>query len=131
MGVTVRLAILLLAACGSAPAPDLGDASPTQVIPSDHQLLVGDLVEGTLHGGVGDYTRIVISAPAAIDWNIHSHVSGTETAHTETDVTSADYTFAPDVAADWFLTVRNQGSAPVTVHVVLSVYGGMTWSGWN
>ena len=131
----MRIVVLcsLLVACGSdASRSSLGDASARQVLTSDEMLLVGGVTEGTLTGSAGDAVRIVLTTPTAtLSWNLHSHVDGTETIKNEDNVMGDDYTFIPDSAADWFLTLRNAGSAPLTVHVELSLYTNMAFSGWN
>ncbi len=129
----VVLSSLLFACSSDANSPSLpGDASARQVVSSDEMLLVGGVTEGTLTGSAGDAVRIVLAAPTAnLAWNLHSHVDGTQTIKSEENVIGDDYTFIPEIAADWFLTLRNEGPGPLTVHVELSLYANMAWSGWN
>jgi hypothetical protein len=64
------------------------------------------------------------------DWNLHTHVGGTQVIEMESGVMAADYMYMPTEASTWNLTLLDNGSAPVTVHVELSLYGSMTWSGF-
>lgn len=121
--------IVMLAACGSndVVAPD---AAP-RVITTDQSLTLGGVAEGTFEGGAGDSVRIVLTAPAPFDWNVHTHAGGTQIVKQETGVVAVDFTFVPPEQKTWNLTILDNGSVPVTIHVELALSGGMTWSGFD
>lgn len=116
--------IVMLAACG----PE--DAAP-RVITADQPLTLGGVAEGTFEGGPSDSVRIVLTAPAPFDWNVHTHAGGTLIVKMEAGVTAVDFTFVPPDQKTWNLTILDNGSVPVTIHAELSLYGGMTWSGFD
>lgn len=127
--------LFMSAACGGSgdggePAPD---AAPRQVVTETRQLLVGELAEATLTGGPTDVAELSFTAPAArLDWNIHGHAGGsTQTVKEALGVMAASYTFVPSAQADWFLLLRNQGTAPLAVELRLALYGNMQWSGFR
>ena len=130
---------LLVTGCGGDDAVssiDAGtgvDAGPRQVVSDTRTLGVGEIAEAVLVGGPPDRARIRLTAPVAeLDWNLHGHAgSGTQTVAEGFDQTAVDYDFAPTDAADWFLLVRNSGTAPLTVTVEISLWGAITWSGWQ
>ncbi len=41
------------------------------------------------------------------------------------------YTFSPPAEATWFLLVRNQDAAPMTIEVTIDLFGDIVWSGWQ
>jgi len=139
---TVRRAVLiavLLGACGDdgAGMPDantidaaMPDAMPREVIMSTKALQVGELVEGTMTGGMGDIAVITLSAPVAkMGWNIHGHANGgTQIIFEEHDKSAVTYTFAPATQAEWYLLVRNEGQANMEVTVKVELFGGMAWA---
>lgn len=130
---------LALAACGddgaqiTKDAPLAPDATPRQTVMEDKLLLVGEIAEGIMAGGSGDLARIRLTAPSAtLDWNIHGHAGGSaQQIVEEFGVTTVDYTFAPNAEADWFLLVRNQSGAVMTIGVMIELHADMQWSGWQ
>ena len=131
---------LALAACGDdgsqttpTDAPVAPDAPPRQTVMEDKLLLVGEIAEGILAGGSGDIARIRLTAPSAtLDWNIHGHAGGsTQQIEEGFGVMTVDYTFAPNAEADWFLLVRNQSGAVMTIGVMIELHADMQWSGWQ
>jgi hypothetical protein len=118
--------------CGGADPADPGGV-PREVIDDTRTLLVGELAEGILTGGSADKVVMQLSAPSAtLDWNIHGHPgSTTETVAEGFDQMDVDYTFVPSEQADWYLLVRNRGTAPLDVAVHLELFGAVTWSGWQ
>lgn len=135
---SLLLCAAALVACGTdAPAPiDAApgpDAPPASVITDTRTLGVGELAEGVLVGGPADRADLHLAAPiAALDWNLHGHAgSGTQTVAEGLDVLTVDYAFTPSAEGDWFLLIRNGGTAPLEVSVRLELYGAMTWSGWQ
>lgn len=141
MRTAIALLLLSLAACGDdasvTPEPDASvtptpDAAPRQVVMEDKMLLVGEIAEAIMTGGAGDVARIRLTAPSTLDWNIHGHAGGsTQNVFEEFGVTTVDYTFAPTAQADWYLLVRNQSGAVMTVGVTLEFHANMQWSGWE
>ena len=132
---TLALA-LALAACGDdgagTPDPtDAGplDAAPREVITATRPLLVGQLVEGVMTGGPADRAVIHLEAPVAeLDWNIHGHANGgTQVVDEELNQQTVDYVFTPPAQTDWWLLLRNSGTAPMDVSVRVELYGAMTW----
>ena len=74
----------------------------------------------------------IAAATAAIDWNIHGHAgSGTQTVVEGLAQLTVDYGFVPSAQGEWFVLVRNGGTAPLAVTVRLELHGAMTWSGWQ
>jgi hypothetical protein len=134
-------AAIAIAACasgcgaGGAATPDanLGDATPRLVISATKTLGLGELDEGMLVGGPGDFAAIHLVAPSAdLDWNLHGHQDGgTQTIQEAFSVGAADYTFEPRSAGSWYLLVRNHGDAPLTIQVELDLFGDMYWSDWQ
>jgi len=137
------LSLLVLGACGDdggSGGPDastidaaLPDAAPRQVIETTKPLQVGELVEGTMTGGtpgMGDIAVITLSAPTAdMGWNIHGHANGaTQIIYEEHDKMTVKYTFAPGTQAEWYLLVRNEGTANMEVMVKIELFGTMAWA---
>ena len=135
--------LLALGACGDdggGGGPDastidaaIPDAAPRQVIESTKPLQVGELVEGTMTGGtpgMGDIAVITLSAPTAdMGWNIHGHANGgTQIIFEEHDKMTVSYTFAPATQAEWYLLVRNEGTANMEVMVKVELFGTMAWA---
>jgi hypothetical protein len=132
--VAWSVVLLVLAACGShaAPGPDAAVA-PRETATGIKALRPGELGEAMLTGGPNDRAVIHLSAPSMMfDYNIHGHPGNTTlTVHEEFGVTTADYTFVPERAADWFLLVRNNPGGPtINVDVRIELYGAMVWSDW-
>lgn len=132
------IAILaVLAACGgtgsSSPDAPLDGEVPRETVMDTKTLLVGEILEATLTGGPGDRATITLSAPLpALDWNIHGHAGGaTQTVKEELGIMTARYTFSPPAEATWFLLVRNQDAAPMTIDVTIDLFGDIAWSGWQ
>ena len=130
---------VLFAACSDKDAgiPDanamdaaMPDAMPREVINAVKPLQVGELVEGAMTGGMGDLAVITLSAPIAkMGWNIHGHANGgTQIIFEEHDKAAVTYTFAPATHAEWYLLVRNEGTANMDVTVKVELFGGMTWA---
>ena len=137
-----RLALSTLAALAacSDPAHDHAvdaapgaDAPPAQVIDGARTLGVGEIIEGTLTGGPADAAGLhLTAAPATLDWNLHGHTgSGTQTVAEGFAVAQVDHAFVPTASGDWFVLLRNSGTAPIAVTIRLELYGAMTWSGWQ
>jgi hypothetical protein len=126
-----------LAACsgGGAAAVDAptADAVPRQVVTDSRLILAHDLVEAILTGGPGDRAVLHLVAPdPKLDWNIHGHANGgTQNVAEGFAQLVVDYDFAPTAQADWYLLLRNQGDAPLSVDVELELYGQIAWSGWQ
>lgn len=132
-------AVLLLAACGDdgAGMPDantvdaaIPDAMARETIMASKPLQVGELVEGTMTGGMGDVAVITLTAPTpTMGWNIHGHANGgTQVIYEEHEKTQVTYTFAPATQAEWYLLVRNEGQANMEVMVKVELFGGMVWA---
>jgi hypothetical protein len=144
------LLLVALAACGDdgSGQPDAGciptpsqpctnpdgaviDAPvPRETIMVAQPLVVGELVEGIMTGGPGDYAIINLHAPTAdMDWNIHGHANGdTQIVAEAFRVTElVDYVFVPPAEAKWYLLVRNSGSTDLTVDLKVDLFGDMTW----
>jgi hypothetical protein len=133
--------LILLAACGDdgqdAPpdafVPDADplnpDAAPREVITATQSLVPGELVEGVMHAGEGDYAVIHLTAPVAeLDWNIHGHANGeVQTVFEELNVMTVEYVFRPTAATDWWLLLRNSGPAAMDIEVQVDLHGTMTW----
>jgi len=135
--MTTRLLILSLAACSGgsgALAVDAAavDATPRETVVDVKLLQAGELGEATLTGGASDRAVVHLTAPnMLLDWDIHGHSGGgTQTLHEEFGIMSADYSFIPPSAADWFLLIRNDDAVKMSVDVKIELYGAMTWSGW-
>jgi hypothetical protein len=128
------MAVFLLAGCNddSGSNSDAATGTPREVVDDPRTLLVGEIVEGTFHGGPSDSVKITLSVPVAkLDWNLHGHAGGGhDMVHEELAVMQSSYTFVPTATADWNLTIRNKDSAPLPVQVHLELFGAMTWSGW-
>lgn len=141
----IRLALfasLALAACDGTPAtPDATpadasvtpDAAPRATVTDTRTLQPGQLAEGTWNAGPGD--RVVIhlaTATADLDWNIHGHANGgTQTVAEDYRQSAATYEFDPTAQAEWWLLLRNSGTAPITVDVRMELYGEAAWNGWQ
>ena len=137
---SVMLALLAVAACGDdggSGMPDANtidaatpDAMPRETIMAVKPLQVGELVEGTMTGGMGDVAVITLTAPnPEMGWNIHGHANGgTQIIFEQHDQTSVHYTFAPATQAEWYLLVRNEGLINMEVTVKVELYGTMTWA---
>jgi len=138
--ILLILSLLSFGACGDdtgGGGPDANtidaatpDAMPRQVIEATRPLEVGALVEGTMTGGMGDVAVITLSAPTAdIGWNIHGHANGgTQIIYEEHDKMTVAYTFAPATHAEWYLLVRNEGTANMEVMVKVELFGNMVWT---
>jgi hypothetical protein len=132
------LASLPTIACGDDPATPAidaagGDAAPRETVTADRTLGVGEIAEGILTGGPADRADLHLAAAVpAIDWNIHGHAGGgTQTVAEGLARLTVDYGFVPAAQGEWFVLVRNGGTAPLAVSVRLELYGAMTWSGWQ
>lgn len=137
-------AALALVACGdndgnSTPdAPVLVDADttvdappPREVHMSTRTLQAGMLDEAELVGGdPGDRAIIHLTAPTAtLDWNIHAHPSGsTITVVEENDKMEVVFDFIPTQNTDWYLLLRNGGTATMDVQVKIELFGAMTFA---
>lgn len=141
-----RLIILalttVLAACGAdAGTPDATpadtsvspDAAPRAQVSDTRTLQPGQLAEGTWNAGPADRVVIRLAAPTAdMDWNIHGHANGgTQTVAEDYKQTSATYEFVPSAQAEWWLLLRNSGTAPLTITVSMDLYGDAAWNGWQ
>jgi hypothetical protein len=131
-----RAAILLaLAACGGggdnapdAPPPELDAAAARETIMETQTLQPGELVEGIMTGGTGDAAQIHLVAPMQLDWNIHSHATGsTVTVHEEYEKAMVDYNFVPTATGDWYLLVKNSGNVTAGIQVRVGLFGAMAW----
>jgi hypothetical protein len=131
------VSLLVLGACGddgSSLMPDAAppDAMPRETIMSARPLQVGEIVEGTMTGGMaaGDIAVITLMAPTAnLGWNIHGHANGgTQVVFEEHMKTDVSYTFAPTTQAEWYLLVRNEGQVNMEVNVKVELYGAMAWA---
>ena len=137
--ICLCLCLLLAAlACGDAAEPATiaaagVDAAPRETVTADRTLGVGEIAEGILTGGPADRADLhLAAATAAIDWNIHGHAgSGTQTVVEGLAQLTVDYGFVPSAQGEWFVLVRNGGTAPLAVTVRLELHGAMTWSGWQ
>ncbi|MEZ4403062.1 MAG: hypothetical protein R3B06_23770 [Kofleriaceae bacterium] len=123
---------------GTTPALDAGadagdplDAAPRQVVDDTRTLGAGEIIEATMTGGPGDRVVMHLTASAPdLDWNIHGHAgSGTQTVAEAFKQSVVDYAFLPSAQADWFLLLRNSGTAPIDVTIHVELYGAITWSG--
>lgn len=130
--------LFAIAACGDdpvTPAIDAGgvDAAPREVVTADRTLGVGEIAEGILTGGPADRADLHLAAATpTIDWNIHGHAGGgTQTVAEGLAQQTVDYGFVPAAQGEWFVLVRNGGTAPLAVTVRLELHGAMTWSGWQ
>jgi hypothetical protein len=134
------LIMLALGACGDdggSGMPDantidaaIPDAMARETINSMQALQVGQLVEGTMTGGMGDVAVITLTAPTpTMGWNIHGHANGsTQIIFEEHDKATVTYTFAPATHAEWYLLVRNEGQANMEVTVKIELFGAMAWA---
>jgi hypothetical protein len=131
-----RAAILLaLAACGGggdnapdAPPPELDAAAARETIMETQTLQPGELVEGIMTGGTLDAAQIHLVAPMKLDWNIHSHATGsTVTVYEEYDKVMVDYNFVPTTNGEWYLLVKNSGNVTAEIQVRVGLFGTMAW----
>lgn len=129
-------AVSALGACGgSTPSNPPVDADPTvdaapprETIREIQNLQPGELVEGIMTGGHADGAMIHLVAPMELDWNIHSHASGSAvTLREEFDKASVDYMFVPPGDGDWYLLIRNSGNVTADIQVQVGLYGAMAW----
>ncbi|MDB4962685.1 MAG: hypothetical protein JWP01_2684 [Myxococcales bacterium] len=137
-GCVVALALLGTAACSddSMTTPDatvsdaaIPDAPPREVITSMPGLVPTELVEGIMTGGPGDLAVIKLTAMLPdLGWNIHGHANGgTQIAYEEHGKAMVEYVFSPTSESDWYLLVRNEGTANLEVQIRVEIYGDMTW----
>jgi hypothetical protein len=105
------------------------DAPPREVITSNPGLVPTELVEGIMTGGPGDLAVIKLTAAQPdLGWNIHGHANGgTQIAYEEHNQAMVEYVFAPSSQSDWYLLVRNEGTANLEVQIRVEIYGDMTW----
>jgi hypothetical protein len=130
-----RAAILLgLAACGGgdnapdAPQPELDAAAARETIAEIQTLQPGELVEGIMTGGSRDAAQIHLVAPMKLDWNIHSHATGSAvTVYEEYDKATVDYNFVPSTNGDWYLLIKNSGNVTAGIEVRVGLFGAMAW----
>jgi len=133
----------LLVACGgdgdNAPKyPDAAmaadadltvDALPArETIMEERTLEPNELVEAIMTGGPSDAAQLHLMAPMKLDWNIHSHATGTTvTVYEEYGKVTVDYRFVPPGDGDWYLLVRNSGNVTANIQVQAGLYGNMQW----
>ncbi len=131
--------LAVLGGCGGGGAstpdapPTAPDAAPRQVVMETKSLLVGQLIEATMTGGPTDLATIHFSvATPDLDWNIHIH-PGNESINVveELGQSTVDYVFQPTEQTDYFLIIRNGGTAPIDVDVEIGLYGALGWSDWQ
>lgn len=116
--------------CTSPDGAVIDAAAPRETIMVAQPLVVGELVEGIMTTGPGDYAIINLrSATPDMDWNIHGHANGnTQIVDQAFKVTElVDYVFLPPADAKWYLLVRNSGSTDITVDLKVDLYGATTW----
>ena len=123
-----------LAACGGgdgapdAPPPELDAAAARETITETQTLEPGELVEGIMTGGSRDGAQIHLVAPMKLDWNIHSHATGSAvTVHEEYDKAAVDYDFVPSTDGEWYLLIKNSGNVTAGIQVRVSLFGAMAW----
>ena len=138
MRTLITCSLLAALACGDATAPPAidaagSDAAPRETVTADRTLGVGEIAEGILTGGPADRADLHLAAATpAIDWNILGHAAGgTQTVAEGLAQLTVDYGFVPSAQGEWFVLVRNGGTAPLAVAVRLELHGAMTWSGWQ
>ena len=126
---------LMLASCGSREPAMVSnvDAMLTSSVDTVLPLQPGQLGEGLWNAKPGDTIVVRLDAPLPdLDWDIHAHPDGgTQTIIAQFARTTVAYTFAPPIDEQWFLLVRNHGSAEMDLHVHLEMYGDATWAGWQ
>jgi hypothetical protein len=143
--LAVAVVAIALAACGEDPAtqtdaappadaaidadPTIDAAPPRETITATQPLAAGELVEGILTGGPSDSALIHLDAQTpTIDWNLHGHNGGgTQMVFEELGKMTVDYTYVPASNGDWFVLIRNGGSANMDVQVRVDLYGAMAW----
>ena len=116
-------------AAAAADADLAVDAAPArETIMELQNLQPGELVEGIMTGGAADAALIHLEAPMKLDWNIHSHATGTTvTVVEEYGKVTVDYQFVPPGDGDWYLLVRNSGNVTANIEVKVGLYGNMIW----
>ena len=133
--------IALLVACGGDDQPSYPDAAASadanltvdaaparETIMETKNLAPGEFAEGIMTGGTADAAQIHLMAPMKLDWNIHSHATGsTVTVFEEYDKVTVDYRFVPPGSGDWYLLVKNSGNVTADIQVRVGLYGGMQW----
>lgn len=133
---------VLVAACGgddggpkypdAAAAADADltiDAAPArETIMEVRVLEPGESVEAIMTGGAQDAAQLHLMAPMLLDWNIHSHSTGSPVnVYEEYDKVTVDYLFVPPGDGDWYLMVVNSGNVTANIQVQAGLYGAMTW----
>ncbi|HVK82470.1 MAG TPA: hypothetical protein VM513_00115 [Kofleriaceae bacterium] len=116
--------------CTSPDGAVIDAPTPRETIMVAQPLVVGEIVEGIMTGGPGDYAVINLHAPTPdMDWNIHGHANNdtqiVDQAFKVTDL--VDYVFLPPAEAKWYLLVRNSGATDLTVDLKVDLFGEMTW----
>jgi hypothetical protein len=119
--------------CGGAGDKPAPDAPLAMVVDDTKQLVSTEVAEGLWNARPGDRIVLSLRAPTPdLDWDIHSHANGgTQTMVAEFSQTSADYVFEPPADEQYFLLVRNHGSATFDLIVHMDIYGTANWAGWQ
>lgn len=135
------LLVALLAACGGDDGTKIPDAAPVadadltvdaaparETIMELRNLAPGEFAEGIMTGGPSDAAQIHLMAPKILDWNIHSHATGSAvTVVEEYGAVTVDYHFVPSAQGDWYLLIKNAGNVTADIEVRVGLYGAMTW----
>jgi hypothetical protein len=124
---------LAVTGCAAGPSAPSVDAMPAEVLDMTVPLISGQLAEGLWNAKPGDQILVRLTALTSdLDWNIHAHVNGgTQTVVEEFGTSTTEYLFDPPTDAQWYLLLRNHGTAEMQLVIHLEIFGAANWAGWQ